>query len=162
VPIGFALQQTSLHVLADDLSPMPAGTPGELCIGGPGVALGYLHRPELTAERFVTEPGTGELVYRTGDVVRELPGGALEMLGRRGGPRRDRDPAHRGVRRPGWPGRRLARPGDSHRTAARGAVVGTGRGTRDVRRRVVLGARRAFVARHHARRADPRTPRRGV
>ena len=83
VPIGFALQQTSLHVLADDLSPVPAGTPGELCIGGPGVALGYLHRPELTAERFVTEPGTGELVYRTGDVVRELPGGALEMLGRR-------------------------------------------------------------------------------
>jgi amino acid adenylation domain-containing protein len=86
-PIGYALQETRLHVLDGDLSPVAAGEPGELCIGGPGVALGYLHRPELTAERFVAEPGAdGQArgtMYRTGDVVRELPSGALELLGRR-------------------------------------------------------------------------------
>jgi acyl carrier protein len=55
-----------------------------LCIGGPGVALGYLHRPDLTAERFVTLPSQPEqgLVYRTGDVVRRAPGGRLEIFGR--------------------------------------------------------------------------------
>jgi amino acid adenylation domain-containing protein len=83
VPIGYPLQQTTAHVLADDLRPVPAGEPGELCLGGPGVALGYLNRPQLTAERFVTETSTGERVYRTGDLVRMLPTGALEMLGRK-------------------------------------------------------------------------------
>lgn len=83
VPIGSALQQTSLHVLDDELRPVPSGQVGELCLGGPGVATGYLHRPELTAERFVTEPESGIRVYRTGDLVRELPSGALEMTGRR-------------------------------------------------------------------------------
>ena len=63
------------------------GEPGELCVGGPGVALGYLHRPELTTEKFVGEsPVDGHpagTMYRTGDLVRELPSGALELLGRR-------------------------------------------------------------------------------
>ncbi|MEC3980481.1 non-ribosomal peptide synthetase [Amycolatopsis sp. H20-H5] len=83
VPIGYALQQTDLFVLDDALNPVAPGVTGELCLGGPGVATGYLHRPELTAEKFVAEPAGGTLVYRTGDLVRRLPTGALEMLGRR-------------------------------------------------------------------------------
>ncbi|MFJ4763115.1 amino acid adenylation domain-containing protein [Streptomyces diastaticus] len=83
VPIGRPLQRTTAHVLDDELRQVPAGEPGELCLGGPGVALGYLHRAELTAERFVTAPGTGERLYRTGDLARLLPDGELETLGRR-------------------------------------------------------------------------------
>ncbi|MFE6701107.1 amino acid adenylation domain-containing protein [Streptomyces sp. NPDC057718] len=83
VPIGRPLQRTTAYVLDDELREAPVGEPGELCLGGPGVALGYLHRAELTAERFVTAPGTGERLYRTGDLVRLLPDGELEMLGRR-------------------------------------------------------------------------------
>ncbi len=81
-PIGFALQNTPLHVLDDAFAPVDPGEPGELCIGGPGVALGYVRRPELTAERFVPGPA-GNTIYRTGDIVRELPSGALELIGRR-------------------------------------------------------------------------------
>lgn len=84
VPVGFALQDTRLHVLDGDLRPVGPGETGELCVGGPGVALGYLHRPELTRERFVPEHGVpNALMYRTGDLARLLPGGALELLGRR-------------------------------------------------------------------------------
>ena len=87
VPIGYALQNTRLHVVDEDLRPVRPGEPGELCIGGPGVALGYLHRPELTTEKFVPEPPVdghpAGTMYRTGDLVRELPSGALELLGRR-------------------------------------------------------------------------------
>jgi amino acid adenylation domain-containing protein len=87
VPIGYALQNTRLHVVDEDLRPVRPGEPGELCVGGPGVALGYLHRPELTTEKFVGEsPVDGHpagTMYRTGDLVRELPSGALELLGRR-------------------------------------------------------------------------------
>lgn len=83
VPIGHPLQKTTAYVLDDDLRPVASGQTGELCLGGPGVALGYLNRPELTEERFVTRPESGERVYRTGDLVRELPSGALEMLGRK-------------------------------------------------------------------------------
>lgn len=83
VPIGYPLQDTTLHVVDHELRPVPPGELGELCIGGAGVATGYLARPDLTAERFVTEPTTGQRVYRSGDLVRQLPGGALEMAGRR-------------------------------------------------------------------------------
>ncbi len=83
IPIGYPLQKTTVHVLDEDLNPVPAGESGELCLGGPGVATGYLNRPELTAERFVIAPSSGERVYRTGDLVREVAGGALEMLGRK-------------------------------------------------------------------------------
>ncbi|MGW3951331.1 amino acid adenylation domain-containing protein [Streptomyces sp. NPDC004752] len=83
IPIGRPLQRTTAYVLDDELRQVPVGEPGELCLGGPGVALGYLHREELTAERFVTAPGTGERLYRTGDLARLLPDGELEMLGRR-------------------------------------------------------------------------------
>jgi amino acid adenylation domain-containing protein len=83
IPIGFPLQRTTLHVLDGELRPVPPGEVGELYIGGAGVATGYLARPDLTAERFVTDPATGDTVYRSGDLVRQLPGGALEMAGRR-------------------------------------------------------------------------------
>lgn len=83
VPIGFPLQRTELLVLDDDLTPVAPGESGELCVGGPGVALGYLGQPELTATRFVADPRTRETLYRTGDIVRALPDGALELLGRR-------------------------------------------------------------------------------
>ncbi|MFF5974537.1 amino acid adenylation domain-containing protein [Streptomyces sp. NPDC012769] len=82
VPVGFPLQETTLHLLDAELNEVPAGETGELCVGGPGVALGYLARPELTAERFVTHPATGERIYRTGDTGRLLPSGAVELFGR--------------------------------------------------------------------------------
>ncbi|MCS7476768.1 non-ribosomal peptide synthetase [Umezawaea endophytica] len=82
-PIGFPLQNTTLHVLDDHLGAVTPGETGELCVGGPGVALRYLGRPDLTAERFVLAPGSAERVYRTGDLVRQRPDGALEVVGRK-------------------------------------------------------------------------------
>lgn len=83
IPVGFPLQSTELYLLDDQLRQVPSGEVGELCVGGPGVALGYLGQPELTAERFVSEPVTGAPIYRTGDLARQLPSGAVELLGRR-------------------------------------------------------------------------------
>lgn len=84
VPIGRPAGQARVYVLDGHRQPVPVGAAGELYIGGPGVARGYLKRPGLTAERFVPdelgEPG-GRL-YRTGDLVRYLPEGHLEFLGR--------------------------------------------------------------------------------
>jgi amino acid adenylation domain-containing protein len=82
VPIGRPIQLTALRVVAEDLTEVPHGEIGELCIGGPGVALGYLGRPELTAERFVIDGATGETHYRSGDLCRVLPDGTIEYLGR--------------------------------------------------------------------------------
>ncbi|WP_164014776.1 non-ribosomal peptide synthetase [Pyxidicoccus trucidator] len=83
--IGSPLPGVSVAVLDATGQPVPAGEPGELCVGGVGLARGYLDRPELTAERFVpdafsAEPGAR--LYRTGDRVRALPDGRLEFLGR--------------------------------------------------------------------------------
>jgi amino acid adenylation domain-containing protein len=81
IPIGFPLQDTGLHVLDEASRPVPVGAIGELCISGPGVALGYQNRPELTAQRFVAQAEHG-VVYRTGDLARQQPNGAFEVLGR--------------------------------------------------------------------------------
>ncbi|MFJ9471258.1 non-ribosomal peptide synthetase [Streptomyces caniferus] len=95
VLIGSAIEETSLWILDPDGKPVADGEIGELYIGGAGLALGYLNRPELTTERFVPdhlgEPG-GRL-YRSGDLVRTHPSGALEFHGRI-----DRQVKIRGVR----------------------------------------------------------------
>jgi thioesterase domain-containing protein len=84
VSIGRPIANTEVHVLDAQGSPAPTGVPGELYIGGEGVARGYRHRPELTSERFVPNTiGThGGRLYRTGDRVRRLPDGRLLWLGR--------------------------------------------------------------------------------
>ena len=84
-PIGGPLWNTTFYVVDANRRPLPIGIPGELYIGGDGLAPGYLDRPQLTAERFVADPFSGEegaRLYRTGDLVRWLENGTLEYLGR--------------------------------------------------------------------------------
>ncbi|GAA2231746.1 hypothetical protein GCM10010232_17970 [Streptomyces amakusaensis] len=82
VTIGRPIAGTAVLVLGADGLPVPHGVTGELAIGGAGLARGYRGRPELTAERFVTDPGTGSRYYRTGDLARLRPDGGLDCLGR--------------------------------------------------------------------------------
>ncbi len=83
VPIGRPIDNTRLYVLGADDLPQPVGAAGELCIGGAGVARGYLDRPELTAEKFRGDPFVpGGRLYRSGDLARWLADGTLEYLGR--------------------------------------------------------------------------------
>ncbi len=96
IPIGRPIINTQLYILDPNMQPVPVGVSGELYIGGDGVGRGYLNRPELTAEKFVSNPFEGELVslhkgasvygasrlYRTGDLARYLPDGNIECLGR--------------------------------------------------------------------------------
>ncbi|WP_329347573.1 amino acid adenylation domain-containing protein [Streptomyces sp. NBC_01261] len=81
--IGRAIDGMRLHVLDESLRPVLPGEPGELVVGGEGVARGYIGRPALTADRFVPDPDApGERAYRTGDLVRMTPDGELDFLGR--------------------------------------------------------------------------------
>jgi len=84
IPIGTPIANTELVVLDARFEPVPVGLPGELYIGGAGVARGYLERPELTAERFIAHPlrPDGGRLYRTGDLARLREDGEFEFLGR--------------------------------------------------------------------------------
>ncbi len=85
LPIGRPIANARAYVLNPDLRPVEPGQPGELFIGGAGVARGYLDRPDLTAERFLPDLfdcGSGNRMYRTGDLARLLDSGELEFLGR--------------------------------------------------------------------------------
>nr|WP_272819430.1 non-ribosomal peptide synthetase [Scytonema hofmannii] len=89
VPIGRPISNTQIYILDQDLQPVPIGVPGELHIGGAGLARGYLHRPELTEEKFIPNPFDrskfpipNSKLYKTGDLARYLPDGNIEYLGR--------------------------------------------------------------------------------
>ncbi|MEU6153575.1 amino acid adenylation domain-containing protein [Actinosynnema sp. NPDC047251] len=81
-PIGTPLDGLRAVVLDERLRPVPPGTRGEIHLGGKGLATGYTDDPDLTARRFVTDPTTGTLLYRTGDIGMALPTGDLVHLGR--------------------------------------------------------------------------------
>jgi amino acid adenylation domain-containing protein len=84
IPIGRPISNTQVYILDRNLAPVPIGVPGELYIGGDGLAVGYLNKPDLTAERFVANPfrELGNRLYKTGDRVRYLADGTIEFFGR--------------------------------------------------------------------------------
>lgn len=85
VPIGRPIANTRTYILDAHMNPVPVGVPGELYIGGEGLARGYLNNAELTAAKFITDPPTipnERRLYRTGDLVRYLPDGNMVFLGR--------------------------------------------------------------------------------
>lgn len=93
VPIGYPIANTQIYLIHgparrkdDPLILVPVGEPGEVYIGGLGLARGYLNRPELTSERFIHDPFSGDLpgarLYKTGDLARYLPDGSIEYIGR--------------------------------------------------------------------------------
>src|SRR5713226_9122925 len=83
--IGRPIANTQIYLLDEHLRQVPIGTPGELCIGGAGLAKGYLNQPELTAEKFIPHPWSSEpgaRLYKTGDLARYLPDGQIAFMGR--------------------------------------------------------------------------------
>jgi len=83
VPIGLPIDNTSIYILDEAQRPVPIGIPGELFIGGDGVATGYLNRPDLTNERFINNPfRAGQKMYHTGDIARYRSDGVVEYIGR--------------------------------------------------------------------------------
>lgn len=85
ISIGCPITNTQIFLLDDRLQLLPAGVPGEICIGGEGVVRGYLNRPDLTADKFIPNPFSkedGARLYRTGDLGRHMSDGRIEFLGR--------------------------------------------------------------------------------
>jgi amino acid adenylation domain-containing protein/FkbM family methyltransferase len=150
VPIGRAVARASLRVLDASLRPVPVGMPGELYVGGEGVARGYLGRPDLTAGRFLPDAlaaGPGARMYRTGDRVRWTADGALEHLGRL-----DQQVKIRGFRiEPGEVEAALRR----HRGVRDCAVLARGEGGDRRLVAYVVGEAGADALRRHLRRVLP-------
>jgi surfactin family lipopeptide synthetase A len=88
VPIGRAISNSQIYILDSDFKPVSMGSIGEICIGGLGITKGYLHRPELTREKFIVNPFVGsqnktqEFIYKTGDLAKYLPDGNIEFIDR--------------------------------------------------------------------------------
>ena len=83
ISIGSPIANRKLYIFGEDMSLQPVGIPGELCIGGTGLAISYLNQPKLTEEKFISHPLLeGEMLYKTGDLVRRLPNGDIEFIGR--------------------------------------------------------------------------------
>lgn len=83
IPIGRPVGNSTAYILNQWGMLQPVGAVGELCVGGDGVARGYLRRPDLTKEKFVQNPFVpGDRLYRTGDLARWLPDGTIEYVGR--------------------------------------------------------------------------------
>jgi amino acid adenylation domain-containing protein/FkbH-like protein len=83
VPIGRPISNSQCYILDAQRNPIPIGVPGELHVGGEGLARGYWNRAQLTAQKFIPNPfREGELIYKTGDLARWLPDGNIEFLGR--------------------------------------------------------------------------------
>jgi microcystin synthetase protein McyB len=80
--IGKPISNTKIYILDQNLQPLPIGVPGELHISSVGLARGYLNRLELTKEKFISNPFNSGILYKTGDLVRYLPEGNIEFLGR--------------------------------------------------------------------------------
>lgn len=83
--VGRPIDNTQIYIVDEEMRAVPAGTPGELCIAGAGLARGYHNRADLTLQKFVPNPFSsrpGERLYRTGDWARYLPNGEIEFLGR--------------------------------------------------------------------------------
>jgi amino acid adenylation domain-containing protein len=149
IPIGRPIANTAIYILDKNRQPVPAGVPGEIFIGGEGVARGYLNQPELTAERFIPNPfgdksETGApRLYRTGDLGRFRADGTIEFLGRR-----DHQVKIRGHRiEPGEIESTLAR-----HPAVREAVVMAREDSRGDRRLVAYAVLKAEIAADELRR----------
>jgi amino acid adenylation domain-containing protein len=86
VPLGRPIANTSIHLLDSHMNPVPVGVPGEIHVGGAGLARGYHRRPDLTIQKFVRDPFSKDSqarLFKTGDIGRYLPDGNIEFLGRR-------------------------------------------------------------------------------
>ncbi len=84
MPIGKPIGNSTTYILNADMQLVPIGAVGEICVGGDGLALGYLNQPELTAEKFVDNPHVpGKKIYKTGDMGKWLPDGSIAFIGRR-------------------------------------------------------------------------------
>ncbi|WP_262487635.1 non-ribosomal peptide synthetase [Flavobacterium tructae] len=84
LPIGKPIKNSHVYVTDSELNLVPIGVVGELCVGGSGVALGYLNQEELTSDKFINDPfKAGERIYKTGDLARWLPDGTIEFIGRK-------------------------------------------------------------------------------
>ena len=120
ITIGQPIANTQLHILDPKLQPVPLGVPGELHIGGLGLARGYRNRPELTAEKFIPDPFSsmpGARLYKTGDVARTRAGGQIEVLGRLDHQVKIRGYPHRAGRDRGASGRISGHQGNRRRGA---------------------------------------------